>query len=212
MQIVVIGAAGRTGAHIVEQAAQAQHQVTALVRDTTRYQPPTAGVDVHRADVLEPASLKGLLDGADAVIVAVGPHNGKKPAEVYSRGLTTVTAEMRRTEVQRLVTISAVPASLPDEKNLFERYLLHPILWRFFGPSYTDLRVMEKTLRDTTDLAWTIIRPPLLTDDPPTGTFRTAIDSHLKGAKKISRADLATAMLAAAGDDALAGHVMTVSS
>jgi len=84
MQIVVIGAAGRTGAHIVEQAAQAQHQVTALVRDTTRYQPPTAGVDVHRADVLEPASLEGLLDGADAVIVAVGPHNGKKPAEVYS--------------------------------------------------------------------------------------------------------------------------------
>lgn len=212
MQIVVIGAAGRTGAHIVQQAAQAQHHVSALVRDATRYHPPTDGVDVHPADVLEPASLDGLLNGADAVIVAVGPHNGKKPTEVYSRGLAAVTAEMRRADVKRLVIISAIPASLPYEKNLFERYLLHPILWRFFGPSYTDLRVMEKTLRDTTDLAWTIIRAPLLTDDQPTGTFRTAIDSHLKGAKKISRADLATAILTAASDDALAGHVMTVSS
>lgn len=212
MQIVVIGAAGRTGAHIVAQAAQAHHHVTALVRDPKTYQPPADGVEVHRADVLEPASLQGLLDDADAVIVAIGPHNGKKPAEVYSRGLATITAEMRRADVNRLVTISAVPASLPHEKNLFERYLLHPILWQFFGPSYTDLRVMEKNLQGTTDLAWTVIRPPLLTDAQPTGTFRTAIDSHLKGAKKISRADLATAMLAAAGDDELAGHVMTVSS
>ena len=120
-------------------------------------------------------------------------------------------AEMRLSGVRRLVTISAVPASLPSEKNSFERYFLHPILWRFFGPSYADIRIMEAELRNATDIDWTIVRPPLLTDDEPIGTYRTEVDIRLKGAKKICRADLATAMLAAVADESLIGHVITVS-
>lgn len=206
-----MGAAGSTGSHIVEQALRAGHKVTALVRDTGNYGPPVAGLEVHRADVSDPTSLQGVFAGSDVVINAIGPRNGKVPAEVYSRGTANITAEMRRAGVRRLVTISAVPASLPHEKNLFERYLLHPILWHFFGPSYVDLRIMEATLRSSTDIDWTIVRPPRLTDDEPAGTYRTSIDSHLKSAKKISRAELATSMLAAAADDSLIGHVLTVS-
>lgn len=211
MRITVLGAAGRTGGHIVQQAVAAGYSVTAVVRDTGNYDPPAAGVEVRRTDVSEVTSLKGIFDGSDVVINAIGPRNGKEPGDVYSYGAANITAEMRRAGVRRLVTISAVPASLSPEKNLFERYILHPILWRFFGPSYADLRIMETALRSSTDIDWTIIRPPLLTDDEPTGTYRTAIDSHLKGAKKISRADLATAMLGAATDDSLIGHVLTVS-
>ncbi len=70
---------------------------------------------------------------------------------------------------------------------------------------------METALRGSTDIDWTIIRPPRLTDNEPAGTYRTSIDSHLKGARKISRAELATSMLAAATNDSLIGHVLTVS-
>lgn len=214
MNITVVGAAGRTGHHIVEQAVRARHQVTAVVRDPVAYEPPSEAVMVHRADVLAPSSLRGLLDDSDATIVAVGPRNGKQPAGVYSEGLAHLTDEMRRAGVRRLITLSAAPASLrfaSREKSPFERYLLHPILWRFFGPSYADLRLMEKALRDGHGIDWTIVRPPLLTDDDPVGAYRTAIDSRLHGAKKISRADLASLLLAAATDDALIGHVVTVS-
>ncbi|GAA5226059.1 NAD(P)-dependent oxidoreductase [Paeniglutamicibacter antarcticus] len=211
MHIIVLGAAGRTGSQIVQQALRAGHTVTALVRDDSTYGPPAVGVQVHRADVSDPSSLAGAFAGSDTVINAIGPRNGKEPAMVYSEGAANVTAEMRRAGVRRLVTVSAVPASLPHEKNLFERLLLHPILWRFFGPSYADLRIMEAALRDSANIDWTIIRPPLLTDDEPTGIYRTAIDSHLNGAKKISRTDLATAMLAASTNDTLIGHILTVS-
>lgn len=170
-----------------------------------------AGVEVRQADVAKPSSLQGLFAGSDVVINAIGPRNGKEPGGIYSVGASNIMAEMRRSGVRRLVAISAVPASLPQEKNSFERFLLHPILWRFFGPSYADLRIMEADLRNSTDIDWTIVRPPLLTDDEPTSTYRTAVDSRLKGAKKISRSDLAAAMLAAAKDDALIGRVLTVS-
>lgn len=211
MNITVVGAAGRTGHRIVEQAVRASYRVTAVVRDPVAYEPPSADVSVHRADVLEPSSLRGVLADTDAVIVAVGPKNGKQPAGVYSEGLANLTDEMLRAGVRRLVTLSAAPASLPREKSPFERYVLHPILWRFFGPSYADLRLMERALRDGHSIDWTIVRPPLLTDDDPVGAYRTAIDSRLHGAKLISRADLASLLLAAATDDALIGHVVTVS-
>ncbi len=211
MNITVVGAAGRTGNEIVKQAIRAGTTVTAVVRDAGVYEPPAPGVEVRYADVCEPTSLRGLFAGSDVVINAIGPRNGRVPTQIYSTGAANIGAEMRRVGIRRLVTISAVPASLPQEKNAFERYILHPILWRFFGPSYSDLRIMEAGLRDTSNIDWTIIRPPLLTDDEPTGTYRTAIDSHLKRVRKISRADLATAMLATSADDDLIGHVLTVS-
>lgn len=211
MNITVVGAAGRTGREIVQQAIRAGHNVTAVVRNTRVYEPPAPGVEVRHADVCDLTSLRGAFDGSDVVINAIGPRSGKVPAQIYSTGAANIGAEMRREGVRRLVTISAVPASLTQEKTAFERYFLHPILWRFFGPSYSDLRVMEAGLRDTSNIDWTIIRPPLLTDDKPTGTYRTAIDTHLKRVRKISRADLASAMLASSADDDLIGHVLTVS-
>ncbi|MGI5156919.1 NAD(P)-dependent oxidoreductase [Microbispora sp. CA-102843] len=44
-------------------------------------------------------------------------------------------------------------------------------------------------------LDWTIIRPPMLTDRPPTGRYRAAAGHHLPDQKSISRADLAHYML-----------------
>lgn len=211
MHVAVIGAAGRTGSLIVERAVAWGHHVSAVVRDPAAYE-PRAGVMVAHGDVLKPGSVFGALQAVDVVLCAVGPRNGKEPHRLYSQGIANLTDDMRASAVRRLVTISAVPASLPQEKNAFERYLLHPILWRFFGPSYADLRVMEAALRESVAIDWTIIRPPLLTDDVPTGTYRAALDSPLKRAKKISRGDLAAAMLASATDPSTVGRVMTVST
>jgi putative NADH-flavin reductase len=47
---------------------------------------------------------------------------------------------------------------------------------------------------------WTIMRPPWLSDGPRTGTYRQAKDSNLRGGSRISRADLADAILASLDD------------
>lgn len=46
MHITVLGAAGRTGRHLVRLAIGAGYSVTAVVRDTGTYGPPAAGVEV----------------------------------------------------------------------------------------------------------------------------------------------------------------------
>ena len=44
------------------------------------------------------------------------------------------------------------------------------------------------------------MRPPWLSDGPRTGTYRQAKDANLRGGSRISRADLADAILASLAD------------
>ncbi len=53
---------------------------------------------------------------------------------------------------------------------------------------------MEQLLRGS-EVDWTVVRPPRLTDGPATGRYRTSANRHLQRGRTISRADLAAAML-----------------
>jgi hypothetical protein len=59
---------------------------------------------------------------------------------------------------------------------------------------YADLRAMERLIRES-DANWTIVRPPRLTDKPATGRYRWSVNSWLRNALSISRADVAHFML-----------------
>jgi putative NADH-flavin reductase len=60
---------------------------------------------------------------------------------------------------------------------------------------------MEDEMRQS-GLDWTIVRPPRLTDKPPTGRYRTALNRNVRGGYTISRADLAAAILKLLDDPA----------
>lgn len=53
---------------------------------------------------------------------------------------------------------------------------------------------MEGLLR-ASQAEWTVLRPPMLTDKPPTGRYRTALNENVRGGRRITRGDLAAAML-----------------
>ena len=55
---------------------------------------------------------------------------------------------------------------------------------------YTDMSQMEILIAES-DVEWTVIRPPELTDAPETGALEVAHDVIPPGAPKVSRADLA---------------------
>ncbi|MEJ3654282.1 NAD(P)H-binding protein [Actinomycetes bacterium KLBMP 9759] len=208
MKIVVLGPTGGTGEQVVRQAVAAGHDVTAVARRPEAVTEP--GVDVRRGDVLDPGSLRGAFDGADAVVSALGSGAGRAPTELYSRGIRNTRGAMADVGVRRLVVLSAVPASRPAEKTFLERRLVHPLLHLLFGGGYDDMRRMEADLRAADDVDWTVIRPPRLLDRPATGTYRSSVDGPLRGATSIRRADLAAAVLAAVEDRALHGKVMVV--
>lgn len=88
MNIVVVGASGYAGRHIVEQAHRRGHRVRAVVRDKARAESAGAWgapsltnmVDEREVgDVTDPSWTAGVCEGADAVISALGgdPAEGR---------------------------------------------------------------------------------------------------------------------------------------
>lgn len=209
MRLVVFGSTGGTGEQLIRRALAAGHHVTPVARRPAAVALTHPDLRVLPGDVLEPASLRGVIDGSDAVASAIGSQ-GHGPTRVYSEGISNVRAAMRRARVRRLVMISAVPVSAPEQKTTLDRLLIHPLLHRFFGGSYDDLHRMEHGLLDATDVDSTVFRPPQLTDGPATGNYRTALDARLPRARPVSRSDLAAAMIASLADPTLIGHTVTI--
>jgi putative NADH-flavin reductase len=211
MKLTVFGPTGATGEQIVRQALTSGHEVMAVARRPEAVPLTDPRLRVVYGDVLNPASLHDGIVGADAVLSALGSRQMSRPTKVYSAGTAAVLAAKRDAGVRRFVGVTAVPVGPEDQKSVLERYLVHPLLHRFFGGGYDDMRRMEELLAES-DLDWTVFRPPQLTNGPPTGRYRAAIDAPLPRAWRVSRADLAAAMLAAANDPALIGHTVTIAA
>lgn len=192
--ITVFGATGGTGLHFVRAALTAGHIVTAVAREPSRMPISHEHLRTVRGDVLDPPSLTARLDDADAVVSVLGVGNGRKPTTLYSAGVANILDLMGSAGVHRFVGISALPVTPRDQVGAIQRLLIFPVLYRFFGGSYADMTRMEQLLQEST-ANWTVLRPPRLTNGPATGRYRTALNEPLHRAGKISRADLAGAIL-----------------
>jgi len=70
MRVLVAGATGFVGSYLVPALVDAGHDVRALVRDASSYEPPD-GVAVTEGDLLEDSSLEGVFDDVDAAYYLV---------------------------------------------------------------------------------------------------------------------------------------------
>ena len=187
--IAVIGATGRTGRLVIEQALIRGNSVVALARRPEAVHLADPRVRVTRADVLDRDSLHGVFEGCDAVISALGVGTSKDATEVYSKGIANVLAEMGCAETNQLAVVSAAPVGPPEDHPGFE----HKALWRLFGATYTDMQRMEAVLT-ASDATWISIRPPRLLAKPAFGSYRIGLKPPKKG-RAIRYPDLATALL-----------------
>jgi putative NADH-flavin reductase len=192
MKIAVVGATGRTGRQVVDQALARGDDVVALARRPEAL-PSRPGLTSATADVRDRAALTGVLAGTDAVVSALGVGASRQPTAVYSDGTANILHAMAAHGIGRLAVISAVPAGPRAEQPFLQRHLIIPVLERVFG-FYDDMRRMEALLRGS-DLDWICLRPPRLTGNKPTGRYRLDATRPLPKARSITHADLATALL-----------------
>jgi putative NADH-flavin reductase len=201
MKLTIFGATGATGTTLTTQALAAGHDITAVVRDASRLTiPDHPRLRVVTADVMDPTSISPAIEDADAVISAVGPRGGG-PTTVIRDSVRSIIQAMEKTGTRRFVEVSG--SIVADEgESLYMRFLVKPVARRtFLGQVCADMRAGEDEIRHS-DLDWTIVRPPALTNKAATGSYRTAIDRNLPHGFSISRADLAACMLGLLDDPA----------
>jgi putative NADH-flavin reductase len=208
MKLTIFAATGGIGRQILQQATEAGHDVTAVARNPQKLPADLSGkVRVVTADLAapDPAALESAVEGADAVLSALGPRSNAE-AGVATQGTRAIVAAMKATGVRRIVVVSAAPIGTvassgqpnPPKRDpgdgFFMAYLFGPLTKAALRKHYADLAQMEDALRES-GLDWTAIRPPRLTDKPLTGTYRTAYGRNLRRGLYISRADVAHCML-----------------
>jgi putative NADH-flavin reductase len=191
MKLVVLGATGGTGLEIVQQAIERGHSVTALVRSPERLKPFRDRIIVKQGDLLNPAELEQLIQGQDAILSAFGPRVpvSKADANLLQRFAVAVTSAMVHAGISRVVVESV--AFLFRDSLVPPAYLLGRL---FFPRTVADASAMERVFGES-DVDWTMVRPPGLTDKPYTGKYRVR-EGHLpRFGFTISRADVADFML-----------------
>ena len=201
-EILVLGAAGGIGRQAVEAALSAGWRVTAVLRTPAKLAMTHPSLRIVKGDVLEPASFEEYLQEGMVVLSAIGVSGGlggDKPTTLYSDGARRVLEAMRRRGARRVFFISASAVEISPVLPALVRFVAKNILQKILRYMYADLRVMESRVKES-DLEWTIIRPPRLTDAAVTGRYRFAVNSFLRNCLSISRADVAHFVVHHAGD------------
>ncbi|MFK4269189.1 NAD(P)-dependent oxidoreductase [Streptomyces milbemycinicus] len=208
MRITVFGATGGTGQHLVNQALEAGHHVTAVVRDPARLQQADhPRLEAVKADLQHLKAITEAVKGQDAVVSALGPR-GKDDITVCSDGARAIITAMRATDSRRLIVVTASGHIVDEGDGPFTRGMVKPMLRRFLRDGFADFARTDQAVK-ASGLDWTIMRPPRLTDGRRRA-YRTATDRNVRGGITIARADLADAILTAAADPATAGHTIAL--
>jgi putative NADH-flavin reductase len=207
MKLAVFGASGRTGRLVVEQALAAGHEVVAFVRDPAKLPLRHERLRIVPGDVTDLDAVRRAIAGVDAVISTIAPSRGG-PKDVVARGTATIVAAMGETGVRRIVISSGAGVPDPNDPPSVGAAVIRALLRVLAGPVLADSAKAVALLR-ASDRDWTVIRAPFLVDGPRTGRYRRGYFGAGFGAR-ISRADLAEALLAAVDDQSTVGSAPIV--
>ena len=207
MKVLVIGAGGKTGRLVVEQALAAGHTVTALVHEKKEDELYPATVNVVHGDVRNPSRLDQVMTGQDAVIDTIG---GKRPflkTELEGDAAKALIEVMQRNKVKRLIVISVLgEGDSKDQTTWLYRNLMMPV---FLHGAIPDKARMEQEIA-ASGLQYVIVRPPVLSDHAAMGSVRVVPTGEI--AHKITRADLAHFLVEQVTSDTYVGHQVTIAN
>ncbi|MFK0088307.1 NAD(P)-dependent oxidoreductase [Pseudomonas sp. NPDC090755] len=185
-KIAIIGATGRAGSQLLEEALRRGHSVTAIARDPAKLQ-GRAGVTAKAVDVLDSAALHQALSGSDVVLSAA--HFATIPA-------AAIIEPARQAGVKRLLVVGGAGSLLlPSGQRVID------------SPGFPEAYKAEASagcqfldaLRREDELDWTFLSPSAeFVEDARTGSFKLGQDHLLfaaDGRSWISFADYAIALL-----------------
>ncbi|MFF5211238.1 NAD(P)-dependent oxidoreductase [Streptosporangium sp. NPDC000396] len=190
-RFVIFGAGGRAGRRAVAEARRRGHQVTAVVRDPSRYGGlADDGVRITAGDVTDVADVAALAAGHDAAINAAAALG---PETFFSSAAHALIKGLRQAGVDRLVTVGlASLLSGPDGTRLLDM----PDFPAEFRPfCLAHAAGLEAFRVEGGTLDWVYVSPVGDFDHEGERTGHYEIREHGDAAARISYADFALVLL-----------------
>ena len=189
MKLTIFGATSATGKHLVEQALQAGHEVTAFMRDPSKLPLTNGRLNVIAGDALNPAQVEGAVKGSDSVLSTLGPKG--KPMVMAAESTKNIVSAMEKHGVKRLVVVSVAGVAVSQDKRGFN--LVSSLIRLFLKDVFVD-RENQLEVLESSKVDWVAVRIPRLTDEQAKGSVK-AFFGNPSPSMKVTRADTADFIL-----------------
>jgi len=191
MKVLVLGATGGVGQHVVPYLREEGHEVTVLARTPAKV--TAEGVRVVQGDALDAHVVRAAVAGQDAVVSALASTEGPGKETSLRRMAAVLATAMADEGVLRVVWCASEGV---------DGEMRGPVGWvvqKLLAKPLADHRAAVATLRDA-GLTLTVARPRALNDDPLDVEWTEVFDGPAEGGWSIPRASVARFMVRALDD------------
>jgi putative NADH-flavin reductase len=195
MKIAIFGGNGATGSLLIKRCLAAEHEVTALLRKPESF-PLRDEVHVIQGSAFDLATVAQTVEGADVVLSALGANSLHKE-DVLERAVPQIVAAMKQKGVRRLIVLGSAGAkpNALDKQPAWRRWIVEHVVYNTFLKWPVASQRAQYAILSSSDLAWTMAMPAMLTNGRGHGTWRIDPDALPRNASRIAREDVADFMM-----------------
>lgn len=186
MKLALFGATGTTGSALLTQALDAGHSIRVLARTPEKIGLTDDALTITAGDAKDPAAVRATIAGCDAVLSALG---GFADTDSLRIGIQVIEKAMVEAGVRRLIVVQGFHLDFPGDPHNLGRKTILPLLWLGSRSLIRDSRSMARSIQ-ASDLDWTVIRAPRITQSGRTGNARVGY-LKLGPFNSVSNADIA---------------------
>ena len=215
---VVYGASGNVGSVIVEEALSRGHEVVGVSRNSDGLRNENANFSAVSGDVTDPDSIAATVQGADAVIIAVGgvgPGNTPEEAVAYLGAEAYIEAASRLGgATPHVVQVGSGTTLNTDGVRVFDTLDLEP--GTFVHGLFQGHWLALQAYRQSDGFDWTVMSAAygsIMDQGEPTGRYRLGDQETLfdrNGSSLLSREDYAIAVIDMAESHTVTGKRVAV--
>lgn len=171
MNITLFGGTGATGLSLIKKALKRGHSVTVFARTPSKISIRNDNLRIVKGELTEPDRIEEAIKNADAVISLLGPSQ-KTKGLVIAGGIKTVVETMKRKDIRRLIATATPSFKDRNDKFQFGFALAVFMVKALIKDSYNNIVLTGKYISES-DLDWTIVRLPMLSNKPASGKINT---------------------------------------
>jgi putative NADH-flavin reductase len=195
MNIAIFGASGATGRLLTVHSLESGHTVTALVRTPDAFSFRDR-MRIIPGSAFDADAVARTVEGADVVFSALGARSPLRNENVLPRAVPLIVDAMQRLGVHRIIALGSAGA-LPDslaKQPAWRRWIVEKIVYKTVLKWPVREQVAQYQVLSASNLDWTMVLPPMLTNGSARGRYRVDGDALPPNGGYIARADVADFM------------------
>ncbi|EEM89632.1 NADH-flavin reductase [Bacillus thuringiensis serovar vazensis] len=206
-KIAILGANGKAGKILVNEALEKGYQVKILTRNSTNTEKINENIETIIGDARNFSTIQDLLQGCSAVINAVGQP--KNESYIFSTVTKHILEAMKESKIKRYILISGGSLNVTgDQKGIVNK--IGATLFKLFLPKMMQDKYKELQIIQNSEVDWTIVRLPFVIEGNGIGNIKESL-VDMPGIK-IQNGDIAPFVIKQINSDRYVGKCPFISN